>query len=344
MNEKTRSPAPHPPSAHLAWEPAPFRAARWLRGPHFQTIGGRFLRPARGPALTRFRLETPDGDFLDLDQGEDPGGDSPVVLVLHGLEGSTHRGYMRMAMMELQNRGLLPIGMNFRSCSGEPNRMPRFYHSGETGDLELVLKHVAERFSGRPIGALGFSLGGNVLLRYLGERGTEVPESLRASAAISVPYDLTEGTRLLEERKMGRVYAGLFLRSLQRKAAAKRAMLRPLLDLDRIFAARTLREFDEAATAPLHGFPGAAEYYRLASSGPVLPRIRVPTLLLHALDDPFLPADAAPVAEVRRSPWLAGAFLPEGGHVGFIEGDNPSRPGFWAEREAARYLAAVLRG
>jgi len=334
----------HLPAAHLAWEPTPFRAARWLRGPHLQTIGGRFLRPARSPAVTRFRLDTPDGDFLDLDYGEDPGRGSPVVLVLHGLEGSTRRGYMRMAMLEVQKLGMFPIGMNFRSCSGEPNRMPRFYHSGETGDLALVLEHVTERFRDRSIGALGFSLGGNVLLRYLGERGAGVPESLRASAAISVPYDLTEGTRLLEERKMGRVYAGIFLRSLQRKAAAKRAMLSSLLDLDRIFAARTLREFDEAATAPLHGFPSAAEYYRVASSGPVLTEIRIPTLLLHALDDPFLPADAVPIDTVRRSPWLAGAFLPEGGHVGFIEGDSPARPGFWAEREAVRYLAAILRG
>jgi uncharacterized protein len=291
----------------------------------------------------RERLTTPDGDFLDLDFGPDPGPHAPAVLVLHGLEGSSARRYVRLAMSELYRSGILPIGMNFRSCSGEPNLLARFYHSGETEDLDFLLTVLGQRLDGRPIGALGYSLGGNVLLRYLGERGADLHPHVRAAAAISVPYDLTEGTRLLEERWTGRVYSRWFLRSLQAKARLKEHILTPLLDLERVLRARTLREFDEAATAPLHGFSGAAEYYRVASSGPVLDRIRVPTLLLHALDDPFLPHTSAPVETMRKSPWLTGAFHPRGGHVGFVEGPSPRQARFWAETEVARYLSEVLR-
>ncbi len=335
-------PFPAPPAAHRTFRTAPFRPARWLRGAHLQTVGGKVLRPRPDPGLVRTRIETPDGDFLDLDVGPEPTTGAPVVLLLHGLEGSTERAYMRVAMVELLRHGLRPIGMNFRSCSGVPNRHARFYHSGETGDPAFVLEWIASRFPDRPVGALGFSLGGNVLLRYLGEAGAAPPPFLRGAAAISVPFDLTEGTRLLETRRMGRVYARYFLRSLQAKARAKRTLLAPRLDLDRILSARTLRAFDEAATAPLHGFGSALDYYRAASSATVLPDIRVPTLLLHALDDPFLPPEAAPIDAVRSNPWLHGVFLPEGGHVGFVESGTPRAPRFWSEREAARYLAGVL--
>lgn len=333
---------PSPPHEHVRFQPRAFRPAAWLPGPHLQTVVGKFLRPRTDLPLERVRIDTPDADFLDLDLGPDPGPGRPVVLVLHGLEGSTRRAYVRLAMSEITRRGMRAVGLNFRSCSGPPNLQPRFYHSGDTGDLSLVLDRLHREFPGRPLGALGFSLGGNVLLRYLGERGSGVPGYLRAAAAISVPFDLMEGTRRLESAGMGQVYTRYFLRSLVRKARAKRDILVDVVDVERIFGARTLREFDDVATAPLHGFANAVEYYREASSGPVLPRIRVPTFLLHALDDPFLPPEAVPRSAVEANPWLLGSFQERGGHVGFVQGGVPWSASFWAESEAARYLAAVL--
>ncbi|MFW6200394.1 MAG: YheT family hydrolase, partial [Gemmatimonadota bacterium] len=156
----------------------PFEPSTWLRGPHLQTLGGKLLRPSESPPLERIRLDTPDADFIDLDLGPEPGemgtrskadGPAPLVLVLHGLEGSSRRSYTLLMYRALLARGIRPVGMNFRGCSGEPNRTVRFYHSGETGDIRHVLDELHRRFPGRPMGAVGFSLGGNVLLKYLGE-------------------------------------------------------------------------------------------------------------------------------------------------------------------------------
>ena len=333
---------PTPPQAHVEFRGRRFRAAPWLPGAHLQTLAGKVLRPKRELALESLRIDTPDGDFLDLELGPDPGDQAPFVLILHGLEGSTRRPYIRMAMSALTEAGMRAIGMNFRSCSGVPNRRARFYHSGETGDIGFVIEVLRSVFPGRPFGALGFSLGGNVLLRYLGEQRDDPPPLLLAAAAISVPYDLTEGSKMLESGWMGRVYTHYFLRSLQEKARAKRHLLREIVDFDRILESRTLREFDEAATAPLHGFQDAGEYYRMASSKPILTSIRVPTCLIHALDDPFLPARSVPREAVDLNPWLMGSFSPSGGHVGFVERGVPWQPTFWAETEAVRYLGAVL--
>jgi predicted alpha/beta-fold hydrolase len=287
-------------------------------------------------------VETPDGDFVDVDVGSDPGPAAPVVLILHGLEGSSRRSYVRAAAAALARRGILPVAMNCRACSGVPNRLARFYHSGETGDPGHVLGYLRERFPGRALGALGFSLGGNMLLKLLGELGAAAPDELRGAVAISVPYDLARGADMLERGVMGPFYASYFLRSLKRKIRAKGALLRDAIDVEWALSARTIREFDDAATAPLHGFPGAAEYYARASSGPILSEIRVPTYLIHAEDDPFLPQEALPRAALTDNPWLVAAFSGGGGHVGFIEGIGPGGATFWAEEEAARYLAEVL--
>ncbi len=334
------------PDPHRGFRPREFAQAPWLAGPNLQTVVGKFLR-ARSPRLGessgpdprgRERLTMPDGDFVDLDAAPDPGGDAPVILVLHGLEGSTRRGYMRMASAELQARGMLAIGMNFRSCSGEPNLTARFYHSGDTADVAFVLDTLRARYPDRPLGALGFSLGGNILLRLLAER----PDVVDAAAVISVPFDLAEGTRELERSPMGRIYTHYFLRSLFSKVEAKVELLRPLLDLDRLREARTLRAFDDLATAPLHGFDGAWDYYARCSSGPVIPRIRTPTLVLHSLDDPFLPRDAVPRRSLAENPCTLEVLTRAGGHVGFVEPSGPGSPRFWGEAEAARYLALML--
>lgn len=328
------------PAPHGGFEPEPFRPAPWLPGPHLQTMGAKFLRPRPQIQLRRERLATPDDDFLDLDfvdglPGQD---DRPMVIILHGLEGSTSRGYVRLAMAELARRGIPSVGMNFRSCSGELNLTPRFYHSGETGDLALVARTLTRRWPGRPLGALGFSLGGNVLLKYLGESGRVGEEPLVAAVAVSVPFDLVAGTQALEAGTMGRVYSHYFLRSLRRKTTGKANLIREWVDLEGVRRARTLREYDEAATAPLHGFEGADVYYRQSSSSAFLEDIPVPTLLLQSDDDPFLPRQALPRTAVQANPKLLAAFTSGGGHVGFVDGPGPWRAGFWAEREAARYL------
>ena len=183
--------------------------------------------------------------------------------------------------------------LNFRGCSGTPNRNPRAYHSGETGDPAFVLRGLRRRFPRRPLGALGFSLGGNVLLKLLAEERDGAGE-VEAAAAVSVPYDLAAGVAVLEGTRLGRLYARHFLRPLRRKVRERRTLLEPFIDDDAADAARTLREFDERVTAPLHGFADADAYYAESSSGPRLGRIRTSTLLLHARDDPFLPRDALP--------------------------------------------------
>ncbi len=323
---------------HRGFEPRSFRPAPWLRGPHAQTLGARVLRPPPADSLLRERLETPDGDFVDLDAARDPGPGHPLVLVLHGLEGSTRRRYVRAAMDALVSRGVHAVGMNFRSCSGAPNRALTFYHSGETRDVLHVLRTLRRRFPGRPVGALGYSLGGNVLLKALAED----PEAVDAAAVVSVPFDLAAGTELLEGTTMGRIYARYFLRSLLRKVELKAGRLAGRLDLERLRRVRTLREFDDVATAPLHGFDGAWDYYARASSGPVLPGIRTPTLVVHSADDPFLPATAIPTAALEGNPFLLPSLWPRGGHVGFVAPSTPRRPALWAETEAARYLAHLL--
>lgn len=242
---------------------------------------------------------------------------------------------------QLRASGVRPAALNFRGRSGEPNRARRLYHSGETGDLAFVLRRLERRFPEASLGAVGFSLGANVLLKYLGERPPgEIP--LTAAVAVSVPFDLEASARHLE-RGAGRVYAGFLLRSLKRSLRRKaRGRGDRLYDMDRAEAARSLREFDEAVTAPVHGFADAEEYYRLSSSARFLPRVRTPTLVLHAEDDPFVPAAAVPREELARNPHLATRLVDAGGHVGFVAGRRPWDATFWAERAAARFLARRL--
>lgn len=323
------------------WSPRPFSPPWWLRGPHAQTLAGKFLRPTPDPGLRIERWGTPDGDFLDLEFTPDPGRDVPLVMVLHGLEGSSRRRYVRLLLARFVDRGMAGVALNFRGCSGEPNRTPRAYHSGETTDPALVLERLRERFPDRPLGAVGYSLGGNVLLKLLGEQGGRT--QLGAAVAVSVPYDLAAGAELLERSFMGRVYTRYFLRSLKAKARAKGHLLRDAVDLDRVSASRTLREFDDALTAPLHDFPDAATYYARSSSSDFLRDIAIPTLLIHARDDPFLPVAALPDLDAVDNPALKGVFVEHGGHVGFVHG-SPAAMRFWAEEEATRFLGSVLAG
>jgi predicted alpha/beta-fold hydrolase len=328
---------------HIAkFEAAPFIAAPLLRAAHAQTIAGRLLRRVPDTVLRRERVELPDGDFVDLDFAPDPDPGAPLVLLLHGLEGSARRGYALNTYRELAARGLAGVGMNFRSCSGEPNRTARFYHSGDTEDIRFVLKHLSERAPRRALGAIGFSLGGNALVKYLGEEGERARARVQAAVAVSVPFDLGAGARLLDGTRMGRFYTRMFLKTLRGKAEAKRALIAQRCDLDRIVKARSFWEFDDAATAPLHGFAGADDYYARSSSARFVGNVRVPLLVLQSEDDPFLPANAIPRAAMQANRYVTSVITKRGGHVGFI-GGSPHHPKFWAEEQAARFLALHLR-
>ncbi len=325
-------------------QPEAFRPAWWLPGAHAQTLGARLLRTRRGITLTRERLELPDGDFVDLDWANPAIGaaprERPTVLVLHGLEGSARSTYAYEAYRQLLALDLRPVGLNFRSCSGELNRLPRLYHSGDTTDVGFVFRWLRQRSPSAALGALGFSLGGNVLLKYLGEPPADraLPD---AAVAISVPFDLAAGAEHVE-RGTHKIYRAYLLRKLKRKVAAKRAILDGRVAVERVLRANTFREFDEAGTAPLHGFEGADDYYRRSSSAPFVPAITTPTLVIHAHDDPFLPPAAIPHAALAANPAIHTAISPRGGHVGFVAGP-PSAPTFWAERRAAVFLAGALR-
>jgi len=328
----------HGPIPPAALPPA-FRPALLAGNPHVQTIAGKFVRPTPTLPVRRERWDTPDRDFLDIDLVEPADRYRPLCIILHGLEGHSERPYVRCTAEALHRRGFGVAMMNFRACSGEPNRRARTYHSGETDDLRFVVATLRARYPESHLAAVGISLGGNVLLKYLAEEGEASP--VHAAVAVSVPYDLQAGSDLLERTRFGRIYTKYFLDSLLAKVEEKAHLVGDEVDLERVRAATTLREFDDALTAPLHGFRDAADYYARSSSGPRLPEIAVPTLLLHARDDPFLPFEAVPTDAMRGNPLIHPVITQRGGHVGFLRG-TLRRPGLWAEESAARFLDVIL--
>jgi len=316
----------------------PFEPAVWLRGRHAQTVFGALFRPGPRPQVRRERWELSDGDFLDVDRMEGPAS-APLLVVLHGLEGSSSSHYVRGLLAQARARGWRGLAMNFRSCSGEPNRLLRSYHSGETGDAGEAIRRARDESPDAPLLCAGCSLGGNVLVKWLGEQGEAAP--VRAAAALSVPFDLALCAGALDgPGAMAWVYRTRFLRSLKAKALEKAGRFPARLDVDEVRAARTLREFDEAITGPLHGFAGAEDYYAQSSSGPYVGRVRVPLLLLGAEDDPFIPPQCLPRAAVRGNRFVTLETPAQGGHLGFVAG--PLVPWFYAERRAIEFLAAHL--
>jgi predicted alpha/beta-fold hydrolase len=295
-------------------------------------------RPPAGLRPRRERWELPDGDFLDLDRHGDP--DGPTAVVLHGLEGSSRAPYVKRMVRALQAHGLSAVALNFRGCSGAMNRLARLYHSGETGDLDLVVRRLAAERPGRRLAVTGFSLGGNVTAKWLGERGADLPAELRAGAVISVPFDLAACAEAIDGPGFWPfVYRERFLRMLRRKALAKAGAFPALLDAGAVPGIRTFADFDEQVTSRLHGFAGARDYWARCSSGPFLSGVRVPLLLLSADDDPMVPPASLP--RPGQNPHLTVEVTRGGGHVGFVSGP-PWRFRFHAERRAAAFLAAAL--
>ena len=298
-------------------------------------------RRRRFGGTTRERFETPDGDFVDVDWLGGPSG-SPLLLVLHGLEGTLRSHYIGGLFRLAAARGWRAGVMYFRSCSGELNRLPRFYHSGETGDFDHVLRRVAAREPGVRIGVVGVSIGGNVLVKWLGEQGENAPRALAGAVAISVPFDLAGCARLMDRGLPKVLYTTSFMRSLRQKTLAKSRAFPDFVDIRAALRARTFAAYDRLVTAPLHGFADEEDYWRRSSSGPYVARIRRPTLLISALDDPFIPPASLPDPRLLP-PAVRAEFVPRGGHVGFVEG-RPWRATSWAERRAVDFLASVLAG
>lgn len=321
----------------------PYNPPWWFRGGHLQTLWGPLLRPVRRPRIVRERIETPDGDFLDLDwlAGDGApgrGAGAPIVVILHGLEGSSLSHYAAGLLGESAALGWRAVVMNFRSCSGQINRRPRFYHSGETSDLDWVMRRLIEREPDIPLGVVGISLGGNVALKWLGEHGSDAPPALRAAAAISTPFDVTACAEVLDRGLPRRLYTANFLRTMKAKLRAKVHLYDGRVDVAAALRAKTFAQYDRAVTAPIHGFADERDYWTRSSSGPYLERIRRPCLLISAANDPMIPGHSLPHAAAAASPWIEAAFIAEGGHAGFLEGRWGRRS--WAERRALAFLAS----
>ncbi len=286
-------------------------------------------------ALRRERYELPDGDFIDLDWvGE---GDGPIVVVLHGLGGSSDSHYVRGVLRACVAQGWRGVLMYFRGASEEPNRLPRSYHSGDTGDLNTLIGELRRREPATKLAVIGYSLGGNVLLKWLGELGDRAP--IDAAVAVSVPFDLAATVTRLD-LGFARVYQQRLLRCLKWSTARKLTRMRLPVDAAGLAAIRTLREFDQRLTAPLHGFRDADDYYSRATCRPYLQHIVRPTLIVHAVDDPFMTPQVIPaVAELSSA--LRLELSSRGGHVGFVSGP-PWRPQYWLEARIIDYLTAML--
>lgn len=311
-----------------------YRAPWWLPGAHAQTIIPARVLPAPRVAYRRERWDTPDGDFVDVDfavpEPSGPGAASARLLVLfHGLEGDSNSHYARAIMQGCLQRGWRGLVVHFRGCSGEPNRRPRAYHSGDSEEIDWILARIAARWPQAPRFAVGVSLGGNALAKWAGERGAGA-RHVTSCATVSAPFDLEAGGNALGSGwNLG--YTWMFLRSLRPKALAQVRRFPGLADARRIARSRTLFEFDDAFTAPVHGYAGVLDYWRRASAKPWLARIEIPTLALNARNDPFVPGASLPRAgEVSRSVTLE---VPEqGGHVGFFTGSANRDPWFLRER------------
>ena len=297
-----------------------FVPTRGLANAHLQTVVASLFAPAPRVNFVRERWDTPDGDFIDVDLVPGPE-DAPWVQLFHGLEGSSHSSYARILMDFVRKRGWRGSVSHFRGRSGEPNRLARAYHSGDSEEADWVLRRLKQRAGAAPLYAVGVSLGGNVLLKWLGEQGEAACPIVSRAIAVCAPVDLTAGGEALS-RGVGLLYGWHFLRTLKPGALERAARFPGLFDTRAVRRGRTLKDFDDVVTAPLHGFRDAYDYWHRSSSKPWLERIAVPTLLLNARDDPFQPESALPT-EREVSPAVTIEFPERGGHVGFVSGPFP---------------------
>lgn len=312
--------------------PSKFTPARWLPGHHLPTLWPSLTRPRPDIALKRERIELDDGDFLDLSWYGNPG--NPIVVLLHGLEGSIQSPYAKPTLKLLADRGYLSCMMHFRGCGEEPNRLPRSYHSGDSAELQTVIRHIRHSRGQDVHAVVAFSLGANVLLKWLGEQGSTA--QVNRAMAVSVPFLLNEAADRLDQG-FSRLYQRYLLGSLKKKYIAKVEQGLSTLQID-INPIHNFRQFDELITAPLHGFRGADDYYKRCSCRQFIPDIRKPTLILHDRHDPFMWPSTLPATEELPAD-VQLEITEGGGHVGFIHGTTPATAGYWTEKRLLEWLA-----
>lgn len=332
---------PAPGSPGSVSHPIPYRPPWWLPAAHAQTVVPARLLPLPEIAYRRERWNTPDGDFIDLDRVDSESLDPtcPLLVLFHGLEGNSQSHYARLLMAAARQRAWRGVVVHFRGCSGVPNRLARAYHSGDSAEIDWVLRRMAELWPAARRFAVGISLGGNVLAKWAGECPQAAERLLVAAVVVCAPFDLAASAWALE-RGVNRAYTHSFLASLRPKALAKLRRYPGLADATAIAASRSLREFDDAFTAPVHGFAGVADYWSRASAKPWLRRVTLPLLALNARNDPFVPAQSLPLAS-EVSACVTLECPAGGGHVGFYSGLPGRDPWFLRER-VCQFLASFL--
>lgn len=318
--------------APAGWNDA-YRPPSWLPGGHLQTIVTARLTPPPKVQYRRERWDTPDGqDFIDVDfTAEVVAADAPLMVMFHGLESCSQSHYARDLMQACNARGWLGAVPHFRGCSGELNRLPRAYHSGDSREIDWIVRRFCQQAPGRPVYLVGVSLGGNAMLKWLGEEGEGAVDLVRSAVAVSAPIDLEAGARSLS-KGFNLVYTKMFLKTLVPKTLEKIRRFPGIADVEQVRNSRDFYDFDELVTAPLHGFTSAVQYWRTSASKPWLKKIAVPTLLINARNDPFMPGEYLPTPD-EVSPLVHCFFPDQGGHVGFPQsGGFPARLGFLPER------------
>lgn len=306
-----------------------FISPRWYFNGHVHTVGRSFNGDTDQPPVDRIEISTPDDDFLELDCALQPESDK-IIVMFHGLEGSTRRYYIVETMKKLLKNGYSVVGVNFRSCGSKMNNRRRFYHSGETDDYRTVFRWIRQQYPDKKMGAVGFSLGGNALVKYLSEEAGST--SLQAAVAVSVPYDLRLGSILLSNG-IHRLYGYYFLRTLTEKLEQKRQQFPDLPT----FSGSTIYDFDDQVTAPIHGFDGADDYYEQCSARRFVEGISTDTLLIHSREDPLCPVEAMPLAKINQNKFTDYIITGNGGHVGFR-----SKPKGWLQFVIENYLSSNI--
>ncbi|WP_371187095.1 hydrolase [Thalassotalea maritima] len=316
--------------------PSNFQPAWWLKNRHLQTMAGKLFRKNLQLNIINETIELPDGDFVDLAWTEDANlnKDKPIVYVLHGLEGSIDSHYAKGMMHAIQQRGWIGLLMHFRGCSGKPNRYGPSYHSGDTFDIHYCVDFLKPRFANRPLGIMGFSLGGNVLANYLAE---DEHHPFASAAIICAPLHLSSCSSRIGQG-FSKVYQKYLVDMLKNSTQQKINLgLIKHIDKNELAGIRKLADFDEKVTAPIHGFQNAEDYYQQVSGLYKLDKVTTPTLIIHALDDPFLCHEF--VTQIPDNPKLTVELSPYGGHVGFIAGKNPLKPEFYLDQRVLDYLS-----
>jgi predicted alpha/beta-fold hydrolase len=320
------------------WVNATYTSPWWLPGGHLQTIYPRALGKQYQIHYRRERWPTPDGDFIDLDWVKAPNGAANLLVLFHGLEGSSHSHYAVSLMAWAQSLGWRGVVPHFRGCGGDANRLPRSYHSGDSAEIDWILRRLKAGNPDVQIFAVAVSLGANMFLKWLGEQGDDARQVIAGAAAISAPFDLLAAANALDSGHRKLLYTRHFLTSMRQKIAAKISQHQLKIDTAALSACSTFRAIDELYTAPVHGFKNAVDYWTRSSSKRWLKQIRVPTLLINARNDPFLPSSALPDRD-EVSPAVTLDFPAQGGHVGFVSGNFPGTL-VWLPRRIGDFFLA----